>query len=125
LSACLARPKSGLKVNSGAASEGATTSKKEKAHTGKVIVNKDSPHKLSKGNKKKLTCLPKEILVKTNSPSKLPNDYDVNLTSQDAALQISNPSKGKRKVGNYKNASVNQKPSKKQENNRMFSLITH
>ncbi|XP_025794034.1 heterogeneous nuclear ribonucleoprotein Q-like isoform X2 [Panicum hallii] len=118
LSACLARPKSGLKVNSGAASEGATTSKKEKAHTGKVIVNKDSPHKLSKGNKKKLTCLPKEILVKTNSPSKLPNDYDVNLTSQDAALQISNPSKGKRKVGNYKNASVNQKPSKKQENNR-------
>ncbi|RLN42199.1 nucleolin-like [Panicum miliaceum] len=118
LSACLARPKSGLKVNSGAASEGATTSKKEKAHTGKVIVDKDSPHKLSKGNKKKLTSLPKEVLVKMNSASKLPNDYDVNLTSQDAAPQISNPSEGKRKVWNYKNASVNQKVSKKHENNR-------
>lgn len=117
LSACLVRPKSSLKASSGETSEGATTSKKDKAHTGRVVVDKDSPHKLPKG-KKKLTTLTKEIIVKMNSPSKLPNDSDVKLTSHGAAevLQTSNPSEWKRKVGNYKNASVNQKPSQKAEN---------
>ena len=126
MSACLVRPKSGLKASSGETSECATTSKKDKAHTGKVAVDKDSLHKLPKG-KKKLTTLTKETLVKMNSPSKLPNGSDVKLTSQGAAevLQTSNPSEWKRKVGNYRNASVNQKPTKKAENNSMFSLITH
>ena len=64
--------------------------------------------------------------MKMNSPSKLPNDSDVKLTSHGAAevLQTSNPSEWKRNVGNYKNASVNQKPSQKAENDSMFSLVT-
>ncbi|CAN6288461.1 unnamed protein product [Urochloa humidicola] len=122
LSACLARPKSGLKVNSGAASEGATTSKKEKGHSGKVVIDKGSPHKLPKGNKNNLTSQRKEVLVKANSPSDIPNDYDIKLTSQGAAevLQTSKPSEVKRKVAKNKNASINKKPSKKARNNRNF-----
>ncbi|CAL4932956.1 unnamed protein product [Urochloa decumbens] len=120
LSACLARPKSGLKANSSAASEGATTSKKEKGRRAKLVVDKDSPHKLPKGNKNNLTSQTKEVLVKENSPSKLPNDYDTKLTSQGAAevLQTSKPSEGKREVGKNKTVSVNQKPSKKARNSR-------
>ncbi|CAN6311487.1 unnamed protein product [Urochloa humidicola] len=116
LSACLARPKSGLNVNSGAASEGAT-SKKEKGRAGKVVVDKDSPHKIPKGYKSNLTS---QTTVKANSPSELPNDYDIKLISQGAAevLQASKPSEGKRKVGKNKNASVNKKISKKARNNR-------
>ncbi|TKV94293.1 hypothetical protein SEVIR_9G284500v4 [Setaria viridis] len=119
LSACLARPKSGLKVNSSAASEGATTSKKEKGHTGKAVIDTGSPHKLPKGNKNNLTSRTKEVLVKMNSPSKLSNDYDLKLTTQGAAevLQTSKPSEGNRDVGKNRNASVNQKPSKKARNN--------
>lgn len=122
MSACLARPKSGLKVNSGAASEGATTSKKENVHTMKVVIDKDSTQKVTKGNQNKLTSETKEVHVKLNSPSKLPNDYDMKINSQGDAevLQTSKPS-DKRKVGKNKNSSVNPKPSKKERNNRMFS----
>ncbi|KAF8760443.1 hypothetical protein HU200_010179 [Digitaria exilis] len=119
LSACLARPKSGLKVNSGAASEGATTSKKENVHTMKVVIDKDSTQKVTKGNQNKLTSETKEVHVKLNSPSKLPNDYDMKINSQGDAevLQTSKPS-DKRKVGKNKNSSVNPKLSKKERNNR-------
>ncbi|KAK3153504.1 hypothetical protein QOZ80_2BG0175070 [Eleusine coracana subsp. coracana] len=90
LSACLARPKNG------AISGSAMTSKKKNDHREKA----------------------KEVGVKKNAPSKLLKDNKRKITSQDAAevQQTSQPSEGERKLGKNKNASVNQRASKKARN---------
>ncbi|XP_062200705.1 heterogeneous nuclear ribonucleoprotein Q-like isoform X3 [Phragmites australis] len=69
LSASLARPKGEFKINSGAASEDANTSKKKKDHTEEDVV-KNSPHK-PEGSKRKLTSRTKGVAVK-RSPNNLP-----------------------------------------------------
>ncbi|XP_062200704.1 uncharacterized protein LOC133903373 isoform X2 [Phragmites australis] len=119
LSASLARPKGEFKINSGAASEDANTSKKKKDHTEEDVV-KNSPHK-PEGSKRKLTSRTKGVAVK-RSPNNLPkgNVDESKRTFQGAAevLQTSNCSRGKRKAGKNRNAYTNERPSKKAQNNR-------
>ncbi|KAL6643135.1 hypothetical protein ACP70R_021316 [Stipagrostis hirtigluma subsp. patula] len=118
LSASLARPKGGLKVNSGAASEDSNAFKKKKDHTEETVV-KNSPHKLQKGNKRRLTSLTTEVVVNKSPVNKLPKGNEWKLTSHGAAEvpQTSSPSKRKRTVVKNKNASINQRPPKKARNN--------
>ncbi|GJN20365.1 hypothetical protein PR202_gb07735 [Eleusine coracana subsp. coracana] len=112
LSACLARPKNG------AISGSAMTSKKKNDHREKVCVDSNSLQKLPIGYKGKLSSQAKEVGVKKNAPSKLLKDNKRKITSQDAAevQQTSQPSEGERKLGKNKNASVNQRASKKARN---------
>lgn len=98
--------KGGFKVNSGATSKAADKSKKKKDQKREVVVKKNSPHKLPKVDESKLT---------SQGDAELP--------------QTSNRSKGKRKAGKGKNTSVNERPSKKARKNRDVlrrpSNITH